>query len=72
MDVTTYQPCSSPLSAKHVYNRFKQFYKITGIGSEIPVVCLKYSTIKQILVFQPLEIVGRGSETQLQVGEKLD
>ena len=72
MDVTTYQPCSNPLSAKHVYNRFKLFYKITGNGSEIPVVCLKYSPIKQILVFQPLEIVGRDSETQLQVGEKFD
>ena len=25
-----------------------------------------------LVIFQPLEVVGRGSETQLQVGEKLN
>ena len=33
-------------------------------------VCLKYST--ETVNFHPLEIVGRGSETQLQVGESLN
>ena len=27
--------------------------------------------IKQMTNFQPIEVVGRGSETQLQVGENL-
>ena len=31
-----------------------------------------YAQIKQMSNFQPLEVVGRGSETQLQVGENLN
>ena len=36
-------------------------------------ICKCWSQIKQILVhFHPLEVVGRGGETQLQVGENLN
>ena len=42
-------------------------------------VCLNINILKclvpnktKIIKFQPLEVVGRGSETQLQVGENLN
>ena len=57
----------NPLSTKHEYNSL-QFVlsadKITVSGNEMSVICK--------CNFHPLEVVGRDSETQLQVGEHLN
>ena len=69
------------LSARHDYNRFIFVFfadQIT-VGKENVCLNIKYYIYKclvsnqtQISNFHPLEVVGRGSETQLQVGEKLN
>ena len=55
---------------------YSLFRYITVIGNEISVQTSRFtnarSQIEHVSNFHPLEVVGRGSETQLQVGENLN
>ena len=66
---------TNPLNARHDYARFKYVLladSITVSGNEMSVHKSGFANawfqIRQISYFRPLEVGGRGSETQLQVG----
>ena len=69
----------SPCSAKQYYSRFKCILladEITVIGNETSVsniqICNCFvSNQTNVSIFHPLDVVGRGSDTQLQVDENL-
>ena len=60
----------NPSSAKHDYSRFL----FVLLADQITVIWNIYNVClnKDISCFHLLEVVGRGSETQLQVGENLN
>ena len=71
-------PFTTPLIATVVRNFFSSLHNHSQIGNEMSFQTSRFanvrSQIKQIIMgnCHPLEVVGRGSETQLQVDENLN